>query len=77
MQTTVSESRFKALALELFHQVERSRQPITITHRGKPVLRLVPYRDDPEAAVRILRETVVKYRAPTRPASGDEWESGA
>ena len=77
MQTTVSKSRFKAQALELFRQVERSGKPITITDRGKPVLLLVPFRDDPESAVRMLRETVVKYRAPTRPVGDDEWESGA
>ncbi|HEY4646875.1 MAG TPA: type II toxin-antitoxin system prevent-host-death family antitoxin [Steroidobacteraceae bacterium] len=77
MQTTVSKSRFKAQALELFRQVERSGKPITITDRGKPVLLLVPWRDDPESAVRMLRETVVKYRAPTRPVGDDEWESGA
>ena len=77
MGTSVSKSRFKAQALELFRQVERSGKPITITDRGKPVLRLVPYRDDPESAVRMLRETVVKYRAPTRSVGDDEWESGA
>ena len=77
MDTTVSKSRFKAQALELFRQVERSGKPITITDRGRPVLRLIPYRDDPESAVRMLRETVVKYRAPTRPVGDDEWESGA
>lgn len=77
MQSTVSKSRFKAQALELFRQVERTGKPITITDRGKPVLRLVPYREDPEAAVRMLRETVVKYRAPTKPIGDDEWESGS
>ena len=73
--TTVSKSRFKAHALELFRQVERTGKPITITDRGKPVLRLVPWRADPEGVVRMLRETVVKYRAPTKPVADDEWES--
>jgi prevent-host-death family protein len=76
MATTVSKSRFKAQALELFRQVERTGKPITITDRGKPVLRLVPYREDPQEAVRMLRETVVKYRAPTQPVGADDWESG-
>ena len=76
MATKVSKSRFKAQALELFRQVERTGKPITITDRGKPVLRLVPYREDPQEAVRMLRETVVKYRAPTQPVGADDWESG-
>ena len=73
--SSVSKSRFKAHALEYFRQVETSGKPLTITDRGKPVLRLVPYRGDSDAAVRALRNTVVKYRAPTRPVGEKEWES--
>ncbi|HWJ14773.1 MAG TPA: type II toxin-antitoxin system prevent-host-death family antitoxin [Gemmatimonadaceae bacterium] len=75
MSTTVSKSRFKARALELFRQVERTGQPIIITDRGMPVLKVMPYREDPEAAVRLLRESVVKYDAPTKPVGEDDWES--
>ena len=75
--TTVSKSRFKAQALELFRQVERTGKPVIITDRGKPVLRLVPYQDDPESAVRVLRDTVAKYRAPTKPVADTDWESGS
>jgi len=75
MSTTVSKSRFKARALELFRQVERTGQPIIITDRGMPVLKVMPYRKDPEAAVRLLRESVVKYDAPTKPVGEDDWES--
>ncbi len=74
---TVSKSRFKAQALELFRQVERTGKPITITDRGKPVLKVVPYRADPDLGLKVLRETVVKYRAPMKPVADDEWESGS
>jgi prevent-host-death family protein len=73
--TTISKSRFKAHALELFRQVERTGKPIIITDRGTPVLKLAPYADDPRDALRVLRETVVKYEAPTRPVGTDDWES--
>lgn len=75
MAHRISKSQFKARALELFRQVERSGQPIVITDRGTPVLKLVPYRDDPRAALRALRDTVVKYEAPTEPVGEDDWES--
>ena len=75
MLVTVSKSRFKARALELFRQVQQSGQPVIITDRGIPVLKLVPYREDPRAALQVLRDSVVKYRAPTRPVDEDEWES--
>jgi prevent-host-death family protein len=74
---TVSKSHFKSHALELFRQVERTGKPIVITDRGTPVLRLSPYLDDPETSLRVLRETVVKYRAPFEPVGEDDWESGA
>ena len=73
----VSKSRFKAQALELFRHVERTGQPIIITDRGTPVLKVMPYREDPEAALRTLRASVVKYHAPTKPVGDDDWESDA
>jgi prevent-host-death family protein len=76
MATIISKARFKAQALELFRQVERTGQPIVITDRGTPVLKLVPYKEEPEEALRALRDTVVRYRAPTRPVGEDDWESG-
>ena len=76
MTRTVSKSRFKAHALEIFREVERTGKPIVITDRGTPVLSLAPYREEPEEALKVLRESVVRYRAPTEPVAGDEWEAG-
>lgn len=75
MTTTVSKSRFKAKALELFRQVEQTGTPIVITDRGTPVLTVSPFRQGPNAALRILRESVVKYDAPTKPVGEGDWES--
>ena len=76
MSTSVSKSRFKARALEFFRQVERTGQPIIITDHGTPVLKIMPYREAPDAALRVLRESVVKYDAPTKPVGEEDWESG-
>lgn len=75
MSQTISKSRFKAQALELFRQVERTGKPIVITDRGVPVLTLTPYREEPNAALALLRESVVKYAAPTKPVGLDDWEA--
>ena len=72
---TVSKSKFKARALEYFREVERTGVPLVITDRGTPVLKLVPYRDDPRDALRILRDSVVRYDAPTDPVGEEDWES--
>jgi prevent-host-death family protein len=44
---TIPAGQFKATCLQLMEQVKRSRQPITITKRGKAVAKLVPA-DEPE-----------------------------
>jgi prevent-host-death family protein len=75
LTASVSKSRFKARALEWFRQVERTGEPLIITDHGTPVLKLVPYREEPESARRTLRDTVVKYVAPTEPVGSDDWES--
>ena len=77
MMESVSKSRFKARALEYFRQVEQTGQPIVITDRGEPVLKLMPYREDPGEALRVLRDSVVKYEAHTKPVAEGDWEAGA
>ncbi len=77
MPITVSKSRFKARALELFRQVERTGEPIVITHRGRPVLTVTPYREEPDDALRVLRDSVARYDAPYEPVGSDEWESAS
>jgi prevent-host-death family protein len=72
---TVSKSRFKARALDYFRIVERTGRPLVITDRGVPVLQIVPYRSDPAAQLRVLRDSVVRYDAPMEPVANDEWES--
>jgi len=42
MRRTYTVSEFKAKCLVLIDQVERTKQPIIITKRGKPVARLGP-----------------------------------
>jgi prevent-host-death family protein len=70
----VSKSQFKARALEYFRVVESSRKPVVITDRGKPVLKVVPFSEDPSELLQELRGTLVKYVDPTKPAGEDDWE---
>ena len=73
--TMISKSKFKARALEYFRQVERTGRPLVVTDHGRPVLRIVPYRADPAAAFSELKDTVVRYEAPTEPVGVEDWES--
>jgi len=71
----VSKSAFKARALELLRQVEHTGQPLVITDRGRPVLQVVRYQEAPDAGLTVLRETVVRYDAPTDPVATDDWDA--
>lgn len=75
MTETVSKSRFKAHALELFRQVERTGGEIIITDRGRPVLKVVPYAAEPARLLSELRETVVRYDDPEEPVAPEAWEA--
>jgi prevent-host-death family protein len=71
----ISKSQFKPRALEIFRRVERTGEEVVITDRGRPVVRLVPYREDPEAALKSLRGSVVAYEDPLEPVGMEDWEN--
>jgi prevent-host-death family protein len=71
----VSKSQFKARALEYFRTVEASHKPVVITDRGRPVLKVVPYTEDPEEIMKDLRGSVVKYKDPTKPVGEADWKA--
>lgn len=75
MEDTISKTRFKARALEYFREVERSGRELVITDRGRPVVKLVPFKAEPGRALLTLRESVLRYDAPTEPVGEEDWEA--
>ncbi len=75
MENQVTKSRFKPRALEYFREVERTGKALIITDRGKPVLKIVPYSENPSELLGALRNSVIKYEDPTDPVGLNEWES--
>ena len=75
MEHKISKSKFKPRVLEYFRQVEKTRKALVITDRGRPVLKILPYAEDPAAALKELRGSVLKYDRPTEPVGMDDWES--
>ena len=74
MARMISKSRFKLRALDLLREVEQTGKEIIITDRGKPVLKVVPYTEEPEIWLKSLRGTVKSYKKPTEPLNED-WEA--
>ena len=75
MEQMISKSKFKPRALHYFREIERTGQELIICDHGKPVLKIVPYAEDPEAALKALRNTVINYTDPTEPVGLEDWEA--
>lgn len=77
MQQTISKSQFKIHALELLRLVEKQQQPLIITHAGKPVAKVVPYKEqDRDKAIRAsLAGSLLYYKDPDKPAiDPEDWD---
>jgi len=75
MEELISKSKFKPNALKYFREVQQKGKALIITDRGKPVVKIVPYSEDPSEALQALRNTVIKYESPTAPVGLNDWES--
>jgi len=76
MTKKVSKSQFKPRSLEYFRQIEQTGEELVITDHGRPVLKVIPYREDADECLLALRESVLRYERPLDPAvDEDEWEA--
>jgi prevent-host-death family protein len=78
----ISVSRFKQACLEMVRQVETTRQPVTITRRGKVVARLSPASTSkaesklaPWERVRSLHAAVCRFEPGESVASADDFDA--
>jgi prevent-host-death family protein len=75
MEKSVPKSKFKPHALRYFRQVEETGAELVITDHGKPVLKIVPYRENPMEALKALEGSVLWYEDPTEPVGLEDWEA--
>lgn len=75
MQQSVSKSQFKAQVLQYLRTVEEKKQPLIVTHGGKPVAKVSPFEEDPQAVLKSLRGLVTHFEDPTKPVSEGDWEA--
>lgn len=73
MQQIISKSQFKAQALEFLRRVEEKKEALIITHSGKPVAKVIPYKkEDP---LKLLKNTILFYKDPQVPVGENLWEA--
>lgn len=73
MQQIISKSQFKAQVLAYLRNVEKQKQPLIITHVGKPVVKIVPYKEVDKTG--FLLNSVVYYKNPTQTVGKNSWEA--
>jgi len=71
----ISKTEFKARALEVFREIEKSGESRIITDRGKPTLEIRKLRVNKKPPLELLKGTVLKYDNPTTPVADDDWEN--
>ena len=74
MERIISKSKFKPKALHYFRIVQESGRELIISDHGKPVLKIVPYREDINEKLDVLRNSVKIYIDPTEPVGLDDWD---
>ncbi len=69
----ISAGEFKAVCLGLMDEVQRSRKPIVITKRGKPIAKLVPYDEQTTPLYGFMRGSVIVHEDIVELSAAD-WE---
>lgn len=75
MNLVISKSQFKPRVLEYLRLVERAKKTVLVTHAGKPVVQVIPYKKASPSQLKALRHTVIEYKSPTQPVGETEWET--
>jgi prevent-host-death family protein len=74
MPLSVTKAKLKPQLLKYLRDVQNTGQELIITDRGKPVLKVVPLRQNPEEALRWFRGRLTKYVDPLAPVGLDDWQ---
>ena len=73
---TMAISKFKAHALQVIDEVARTKEPVCVTKRGKPLAGVVPFRDPDERPVPgMLSETLVFEKDIVAPIGRSLWSA--
>ncbi len=74
---SIGAARFKAECLRVIDQMNRDREPVTITKRGRPVAVLTPVvASEPKSIIGALKGSVIRYDDPFAPATeATDWNA--
>ncbi len=70
----VSKSQLKSRLLEFLRKIEKDKIPVIVTHGGKPVAKISPYKEDPSEILKALQKSVIVYKDPILSVGDKDWE---
>lgn len=76
----IGSAEFKASCLKIIEQINKDKQPVTITRRGTPVARLSPIEvdDRKSSIIGAMKGSVLRYDEPFLPAIEEsEWNAAS
>lgn len=74
MTNLISKSAFKPHALKYFRQIQDDGRELIITDHSKPVIKIIPFREEPDVIIKALRNSVIRYDDPFEPVGQSDWE---
>ena len=75
MANFISKFSFKPQALKYFRQIQEDGQELIITDHAKPVIKIIPFREEAHVILKELRNSVIRYDDPFKPVGQDDWEA--
>jgi len=71
----ISKTEFKAHALEVLREIEKSGKSRIITDHGRPTIEIKKLRQRKESPLEVLKGTVLEYDTFDQPVGADDWQN--
>ena len=71
----ISKTEFKAHALEVLREIEKSGKSRIITDHGRPTIEIKKLRQRKESPLEVLKGTVLEYDTFDQPVGVDDWQN--
>ena len=75
MSQTVSKSAFEPKALEHLRRIEETGEEMVITDKGRPAIRIMPFRARARRPATSLRDSVRHHERPLDPVADVDWDA--
>lgn len=73
--STIAAGEFKSKCLHILDEVKKTREPVTVTKRGKPVAKVVPIPAEPGSSYGMAKGTLLYADDDDLLSTGEVWDA--